>query len=106
MIEKYIKEYLAIIDHIVQNNNVLHEDDKFIFADRGQVHTMLNRYLYAEAGEKWRVWRLLGLISCEEDRFTRLLRLGEKRIPAVAFSKNHIEKMHEIEGKTGADKLR
>lgn len=97
MIEKYIKEYLAILDHIVKNDDVLHEDDRFIFADKGQVHTLLNRYLYAEASEKWKVWRLLGLISCEEDRFTRLLRLGEKRIRAVAFSKFHVEKMREIE---------
>lgn len=106
MIEKYIKEYLAILDHIVKNEGVLHEDDRFIFADREQVHTLLNRYLYAEASEKWRVWRLLGLISCDEDRFTRLLRLGRKRIPAVAFSKNHAQKMREIERKIAADRSR
>lgn len=63
-------EYVAIVSHLIEQDKVLFENDEYIFLDRKDVETYMDKKPYHTSQFKLSSWKRLRLTITERDKTT------------------------------------
>lgn len=74
MIEVYIKEYVMLVDYILNKNLGFRLENNNLAVKRPVLTKLMDSNLYNTSGKKLIIWKKLLWIDSESDRCTKMIR--------------------------------
>lgn len=72
LLEAYINEFIAIVDHLLKNKDSIFQRD-IMLIDKIKLDRLLDKNKYKPSNEKLKVWKSLHWISTEKNRITKVI---------------------------------
>lgn len=95
MLQKYILEFVSICEFIAEKapEKVC---NSYIYVEPDILRKMLNKNKFAECDTKLRIWRNLGWLQCEPERFTKSITALGRRLRVFVLNRFVYEQLQEL----------